>query len=115
MKKNSAFAGFLGNPTIARAAKVDAVVEMFGGPKSTPITKNLMITMASNNRIGEADKVRVASKTNPSPVRARARATQTQTHAAAPRPTAVPELHLWSLTPPPFPVDSRSLICSRSL
>ena len=30
---------------------------MFDGPKTSSVTKNLMLTMASNNRIGEATKV----------------------------------------------------------
>ena len=58
MTKNGPFAGFLANPTVGREAKVEAIEKMFDGPKTSPVTKNLMVTMASNNRIGEADKVR---------------------------------------------------------
>mmetsp|Transcript_49353 Transcript_49353/g.112009 ORF Transcript_49353/g.112009 Transcript_49353/m.112009 type:complete len:150 (+) Transcript_49353:166-615(+) len=42
---------------VSRQAKVDAVEEIFGGPKTTKVTKNLMVTMAGNNRVTEAGKV----------------------------------------------------------
>lgn len=57
MTKNSGFSSYISNPTVSREAKVDTISKMFDGPKTSSVTKNLMLTMASNNRIGEATKV----------------------------------------------------------
>eukprot|EP00616_Rhizochromulina_sp_CCMP1243_P009890 CAMPEP_0118962576 /NCGR_PEP_ID=MMETSP1173-20130426/865_1 /TAXON_ID=1034831 /ORGANISM="Rhizochromulina marina cf, Strain CCMP1243" /LENGTH=208 /DNA_ID=CAMNT_0006910859 /DNA_START=36 /DNA_END=662 /DNA_ORIENTATION=- len=57
LSKNAQFAEYLSNPTVSRAAKVSAVDKLFEGPKTSDVTKNLMVTLASNARIGEAGKV----------------------------------------------------------
>jgi len=57
LDRKPAFKQFLGNPTVSRPDKVAAVEKMFTGGKTTEVTKNLMMIMAANNRIGEAGKV----------------------------------------------------------
>ena len=51
------FADYMRNPTVSRAEKSAAIDELFAGAKTSKVIKNLMNTMAGNNRINEADKV----------------------------------------------------------
>ena len=55
--KNSGFADFLSNPTVSRDDKVTTIDKMFEGGKTQAVTKNLMSTMAANNRLEDAGKV----------------------------------------------------------
>lgn len=52
-----AFADYMSNPTVSRDEKVKAIDELFSGPKTSKVMKNLMSTLAGNNRVTEADKV----------------------------------------------------------
>mmetsp|Transcript_30401 Transcript_30401/g.97004 ORF Transcript_30401/g.97004 Transcript_30401/m.97004 type:complete len:209 (-) Transcript_30401:25-651(-) len=56
LQKNAAFAATLSNPTVGREAKV-AYLDGILGTKYSPITKNLLLTMASNARLDELEKV----------------------------------------------------------
>ena len=57
------FKEYLNNPTVSRDGKVAAIEEMFGvpgkgkGKKISPVTQNLVVAMAGNNRVGDAGKV----------------------------------------------------------
>lgn len=55
---NVNFKAYLTNPTVSRSAKVDMVDKAFDAKsKTSAVTKNLLLTMAGNNRLGESDKV----------------------------------------------------------
>ena len=55
---NVNFKAYLTNPTVSRSAKVDMVDKAFDAKsKTSAVTKNLLLTMAGNNRLGVADKV----------------------------------------------------------
>lgn len=55
---NVNFKAYLTNPTITRGAKVDMVDKAFDAKsKTSAVTKNLLLTMAGNNRLGEVEKV----------------------------------------------------------
>lgn len=54
-EKPGAWASLLSNPLISRNAKVAAVSKM--NDKLTPVTLNLLVTMAANARLGDLPKV----------------------------------------------------------
>jgi len=57
LETKPAFSEYLNNPTVSRDAKVGAIEKLFDGPKTSGVSKNLMVTMAANNRVGDAAKV----------------------------------------------------------
>lgn len=58
IKTNGNFKAYLTNPTISRDAKVEMVSTAFDAKsKTSAITKNLLVTMAGNARLGDAEKV----------------------------------------------------------
>lgn len=52
-----AFASFLENPLISRDNKEAQVQDMLGGGKVTPVTLNLMTTLAGNARLADVPKI----------------------------------------------------------
>jgi len=54
--KSPAFKSFLDNPLISRDNKEKGVNDMFGS-KVSPVTLNLMLTLAGNARLAEAPKI----------------------------------------------------------
>lgn len=56
LSKNASFAAYLGNPTVAREDKV-AYLDGVLGDRISSVTKNLLLTMASNARLEDLDKV----------------------------------------------------------
>lgn len=58
MKTNANFKAYLTNPTITRSDKVTMIDNAFDAKSNTsPVTKNLLVTMAGNARLGDAEKV----------------------------------------------------------
>lgn len=58
IKTNANFKAFLTNPTITRSEKVTLLDNAFDpGSKTSSVTKNLLVTMAGNARLGDAEKV----------------------------------------------------------
>lgn len=59
MKNSTGFRAYLTNPTISRGDKVKIIDKAFDAKsKTSAVTKNLLLTMAANARLRDADKVR---------------------------------------------------------
>eukprot|EP00903_Cladosiphon_okamuranus_P006571 g6419.t1 len=55
---NANFKAYLTNPTVSRSAKVEMVDKAFDAKsKTSSVTKNLLLTMAGNARLGDTEKV----------------------------------------------------------
>jgi len=58
IRTNANFKAYLTNPTVSRSAKVDMVDKAFDAKsKTSSVTKNLLLTMAGNARLGDTEKV----------------------------------------------------------
>eukprot|EP00904_Undaria_pinnatifida_P010619 jgi/Undpi1/6688/HiC_scaffold_20.g09167.m1 len=58
IRTNVNFKAYLTNPTISRGAKVDMIDKAFDvKSKTSSVTKNLLLTMAGNARLGDTEKV----------------------------------------------------------
>ena len=57
MSKDRGFSAFLGNPTVPRAEKQMKLENLLEDGKFSHLTKNLVITMSANGRVGELAKV----------------------------------------------------------
>lgn len=58
ISSNANFKAYLTNPTISRGSKVDMVSKAFDAKsKTSAVTKNLLVTMAGNARLGDTEKV----------------------------------------------------------
>lgn len=57
ISKEKGFASFLGNPTVPRAEKQQKLSNLLEDGKFSHLTKNLIITMSANGRVGEVKKV----------------------------------------------------------
>lgn len=59
IRTNANFKAYLTNPTISRGAKVDMIDQAFDAKsKTSSVSKNLLLTMAGNARLGDTEKVR---------------------------------------------------------
>lgn len=57
---NANFKAYLTNPTVSRGAKVNMVDQAFdANSKTSTVSKNLLLTMAGNARLGDTGKVRL--------------------------------------------------------
>ncbi|CAN0521885.1 unnamed protein product, partial [Laminaria digitata] len=58
IRTNANFKAYLTNPTISRGAKVDMIDKAFDvKSKTSSVSKNLLLTMAGNARLGDTEKV----------------------------------------------------------
>ena len=58
MSKDKGFSAFLGNPTVPRAEKQTKLENLLEDGKFSHLTKNLVITMSANGRVGDLTKVK---------------------------------------------------------
>ncbi|CAM9529450.1 unnamed protein product [Phaeothamnion confervicola] len=55
LEKQTGFAAYLGNPTIARGVKIALMEKIFKGSKTTLISQNLLTLLAANARLSDTE------------------------------------------------------------